>query len=175
VNGSSTRASVCTLYRIGCRRRPARRQAHSGASPDGRRREALVAFWNKLNAAERMAGIGAIVVIVAGLLGLVSSYLFGTGWLPLLGGIAVLVIYYLKYNSTSNINWPAPIPTIVLVISAIVAVIAILSTLSLLSFITAFGSALGSLALIGTLVGAVIMVWGAWQDYQATPKTTPPA
>jgi hypothetical protein len=137
--------------------------------------EALVAFFNKLNAAERMAAVGAAVVIVAGLLGLVSSYLFGTGWLPLLGGIAVLVIYYLKYNPTSNINWPAPIQTIVLVISAIVAVIAILSTLSLLSFITAFGSALGSIALIGTLVGAVIMVWGAWQDYQAQPKTTPPA
>ncbi|HKG57443.1 MAG TPA: hypothetical protein VKA85_09355 [Candidatus Limnocylindrales bacterium] len=130
-----------------------------------------MAFWNKLNPAERMAGIGAIIVVVAGLLGIVSQYLFGGGWLPLLGGIAVLVIYYLKYTPTSNINWPAPIPTIVLVISVIVAVVAILTTLSLLSFITAFGSALGSIAAIGTIVGAVIMVWGAWQDYQTMPKT----
>jgi multisubunit Na+/H+ antiporter MnhG subunit len=132
-----------------------------------------VAFWNKLNANERLAGIGAIVVIVGFIVSLLGSYGFGANTLVLLGAIAVLVIYYLKYSPTqTNMTWPAPIPTIVLAISAIAALLAILGVLPALGLLGGLG--LYTLGAILTVIGAVIMVWGAWQEYQAMPKATPP-
>jgi hypothetical protein len=132
-----------------------------------------VAFWNKLNANERLAGIGAIVVIVGFIVSLLGAYGFGGSTLTLLGAIAVLVIYYLKYSPTqTNMTWPAPIPTIVLAISAIAAVLAILGALPAIGLLGGLG--LYALGAILTVIGAVIMVWGAWQEYQAMPKATPP-
>jgi multisubunit Na+/H+ antiporter MnhG subunit len=135
----------------------------------------LVEFWNKLNAKERLAGIGAIVIIVSWLVGIASGVGFGSS-IALIGAIIVLVIYYLKYSPTQNVNWPSPVPTIVLIVSGIVAILAILGALSILSFLGAFAtySILYTISVIGTVVGALIMVWGAWQDYQAMPKSTPP-
>jgi hypothetical protein len=136
----------------------------------------LVEFWNKLNANERLAGIGAIVIIVSWLVGIASGVGFGSS-IALIGAIAVLVIYFLKYSPTQNVQWPTPVPTIVLIISAIVAILAVLGALSILSLLGAFASLFGlyAIAIIGTVVGALIMVWGAWQDYQAMPKATPPS
>jgi hypothetical protein len=131
-------------------------------------------IWQKLNANERLAAIGAIVVLIAWLVGIVSAYGIGAGTISFLGAIAVLAIYYLKYAPNQNINWPAPIPTIVLGISAIVALLALLDGLRLLSILSLL-SVTATLAVVGTVVGALIMVWGAWQEYQAMPKTTPPA
>jgi hypothetical protein len=131
-----------------------------------------VAFWNKLNANERLAGIGAIVVIVGFIVSLLGSYGFGANTLVLLGAIAVLAIYYLKYSPTQTMTWPAPIPTIVLAISAIAAILAILGALPALGLLGGLG--LYTLGAILTVIGAVIMVWGAWQEYQAMPKATPP-
>src|SRR5919201_329024 len=90
-------------------------------------------IWNKFNANERLASIGAIVVIVSWLLGILTAYGFATSTLTLLGAIAVLVIYYLKYAPSQNINWPAPIPTIVLVVSAIAALVAVVNALQWLA------------------------------------------
>jgi hypothetical protein len=130
-------------------------------------------IWQKFNANERLAAIGSIVVIVAWLLGVVSAYGFGASTIALLAALAVLVIYYLKYAPNQNVNWPLPIPTLVLAISAIGALFALLSALQWLSLIS-FAGILFTLALIGTVVGAGIMVWGAWQEYQAMPKTAAP-
>jgi amino acid transporter len=132
-----------------------------------------VNFYNKLNANERLAAIGAIVVIVGFIVSLLGAYGFGGNTITLLGAIAVLVIYYLKYSPTQTMTWPAPIPTIVLAISAISALLAILGALPALGLLGGLG--LYSLGAIVTVIGAVIMVWGAWQDYQAMPKATPPA
>jgi hypothetical protein len=136
-----------------------------------------VAFFNRLNAAERLAAIGAVIVIVSWLLTIVGGYGLGGGSITLLGAIAVLVIYFLKYSPTQNVTWPAPVQTIVLIVSAIAAILAVLGALSLIGFLGALGGGFGLyfLGLLGTAVGAVIMVWGAWQDYQAMPKTTPPS
>jgi hypothetical protein len=135
--------------------------------------ELLVEFWNKLNANERLVGIGAIVVIVGFIVAIAGSYGFISGnTLALVGALAVLAIYFLKYSPTSNITWPAPIQTIVLAVSAIVAVLAILGALPALGLIAGFG--LYALGAIVTAVGGVIMAWGAWQEYQAMPKATPP-
>jgi hypothetical protein len=131
-------------------------------------------IWNKFNANERLAAIGAIVVVVSWLVGLVSAYGFATSTIALLGAIAVLVIYYLKYAPNQNINWPAPVPTIVLVVSAIAALVAVVNALQWLA-VSSFGGGLSILAVIGAAIGALIMVWGAWQEYQAMPKTAPPS
>lgn len=131
-------------------------------------------FFNKLNANERLVAIGAVIVIISWLVGLVDAFGFGVGTIPLLGAIAVLVIYYLKYSPTQSVTWPWPVQTIVLGISAISALLALLGALSLLGLL-AFGLGLAFLSSVGGVVGAVLMAWGAWQDYQAMPKTTPPS
>lgn len=133
-------------------------------------------FFNKLNANERLVAIGAAIIIISWLVGMVGSFGVGTSVVSLLGAIAVLVIYYLKYSPTQTMTWPMPVQTIVLGISAVVAILAVLGAvqlLGLLSGLSLFG--LFFLSVIGTTVGAVLMAWGAWQEYQAMPKTTPPS
>jgi hypothetical protein len=129
-----------------------------------------VEFYNKLNAFERLAAIGAAVMIVAWLVGVVVGYGWGVSSVGLLGAIVVLVIYFLKYSPNQTITWPAPIPTIVLVVAAVAALLTLLNVLQLLAFL----GALGWLVAIASVAGAGIMVYGAWQDYQAMPKATPP-
>jgi hypothetical protein len=141
----------------------------------GHRREALrVTFFNKLNANERLAAIGAAIIIISWIVGLVGSYGIGSSVIALLGAIAVLVIYYIKYSPTQSMTWPMPVQTIVLGIAAVSALLALLGALPLLGLLSFYG-VLAIAAAIGTIVGAVIMAWGAWQDYQAMPKTTPPS
>ncbi len=128
-------------------------------------------FYNKLNANERLAIIGAVVLAVSWLVGIAVGYGFGASTIGLLGAIAVAVIYYLKYSPTQNVSWPAPIPTIVLVVAGLAALLTVLNILQVLRFL----DGLEWLAAIGSVVGALIMAWGAWQEYQAMPKTTPPS
>ena len=139
-------------------------------------------WWQKLNANERMAATGAIVVFVVSLL--------GTGWLALIGSAVVLAVYWLKY-SPNQITWPAPIQLINVVISGLIGILALVSVLFVLG-IGSFG--LGMLGLYGGFfgggvyliavaaaiafaIGAGMMVLGTWREYQAmpkTPSTTPP-
>ncbi|MDQ2965964.1 MAG: hypothetical protein M3R57_08970 [Chloroflexota bacterium] len=131
-------------------------------------------FFNKLNANERLAAIGAAIVIISWVVGAVGSYGIGSSVIALLGAIAVLVIYYIKYSPTQSMTWPMPVQTIILGISGVSALLALLGALPLLGLLSFYG-VLAIAAAIGTIVGAVIMAWGAWQDYQAMPKTTPPS
>jgi hypothetical protein len=132
-------------------------------------------FWKKLNANEKMVMYGAIVVVVAFLVGLVASSGFGSASTDLIAAIAVTVVYWLKY-SPNKITWPAPVATIVLVISGIAAIFAILGALTAISFLFGFG--LFGIALIINAIGCAMMAWFAYKEYQAMPKTaapTPPA
>ena len=136
----------------------------------------IQAFWNKLNANEKIVMYGAIIAVVAFLVGIAGGG-FGTGSLDLVAAIAVAVIYWLKY-SPNKINWPAPVQTIVLVIAGISAIFAILAVLGWIGF---FGFGLYGIAIILNAVGCGVMAYGAWKEYQAMPKTasastgTPPA
>lgn len=130
----------------------------------------LQAFWNKLNANEKLVMYGAGIVVAAFLLGAVGGGLASYASADILAAIAIAVIYWLKY-SPSNITWPAPVQTIVLVIAGISAVFALLAALFALGYI-------GSLWGIATIVNAVgcgLMAYGAWKEYQAMPKAAPPA
>jgi hypothetical protein len=132
-------------------------------------------IWAKFNANERLVGIGALVIIVSWIVGIVGGYV-GTSFLALLGAIAVLVVLYLKYSPTSNVTWPAPVPVILLAITAVVGVVELLALLQLLSILGAlslFGGifALYLLAAIGTVVGAAIMLWGSYQEWSVSKRT----
>jgi hypothetical protein len=100
-------------------------------------------IWSKLNLRERMAAIGAGLIVLSWLLGIVlSSGLYGVagaGGVGLLGAIAVLVVVYLRYAPNTTVTWPAPYATILLGISAVVALIALLQLLQLVSVFWAPG------------------------------------
>ena len=130
-------------------------------------------FLKKLNANEKMVVYGAAIVVIAFLVGLVGSYGFGSASTDLIAAIAVVVIYWLKYSPTAKINWPAPVPTIVLVISGIAAVFALLAALTAVGLLFGFG--LFGISLIINAVGCGMMAWFAYKEYQAMPKATPPA
>jgi len=134
------------------------------------------AVWAKFNANERLAAIGAIVILVSWVIALVS-YGLGSNIIALLGAIAVLAILYLKYAPNQSINWPAPIPTLLLAVSAVVGVVELLDLLQLVRVLGLVGGLFGGffagyvVALIGTIVGAAIMLWGSYQEWQGTRKT----
>ena len=144
-------------------------------------------WWQRLNANERMAASGAVIVFVVSLLGF--------GWLALIGSAAVLAVYWLKYQPNQSTNWPAPVELITLVISAIIGVSALMGLLALISFsgigfgILGFGIGglfggiylLALASVIALAIGAGMMVLGTWREYQLMPKvgqppssTTPP-
>ena len=129
-------------------------------------------FWKKLNANEKMVMYGAIIIVIAFVVGLVGSYGFGSASTDLVAAIAVAVIYWLKY-SPNKINWPAPVQTIVLVISGIAALFAILAALTAVGLLFGFG--LYGIGLIINAVGCAVMAWFAYKEYQAMPKAAPPA
>lgn len=128
--------------------------------------------WNKLNPRERLTAIGALVVALSWIVSL-AGYGVSAGTISLLGAIAVLVVFYLKYNPNQSVTWPAPIPTIVLAISGVVALLAAIDVLTSLRYLGLFGFGVGIVALILEAIGAALMAWGAWQEYQLTkPATT---
>lgn len=129
-------------------------------------------FWKKLNANEKMVMYGAIIVVIAFLVGLVGSYGFGSASTDLIAAIAIAVIYWLKY-SPNKITWPAPVQTIVLVIAGIAALFAILAALTAVGLLFGFG--LYGIGLIINAVGCGVMAWFAYKEYQAMPKAAPPA
>jgi hypothetical protein len=137
-------------------------------------------IWAKFDKNERLVSFGAAIVIVGWLLGVFSAYGFGYGILTALGAIAVLVIYYLKYAPNQNINWPAPVETIVLGISGIIAIVAILNLIQILGLLSIAGYfGLYFIALLAITAGGVVMAFGAWTEYQATAASraaaAPPA
>lgn len=130
-------------------------------------------FMAKLNANEKYVIYGAIVVVVAAIVGALGSagYL-GSGSGDLAAAVAIVVIYWLKYQP-NPINWPAPPQTIVLVIAAVSAFFAVMTVLF---WFSAIGISLYSLAVVLNAIGCGMMAYYAWLEYQAMPKaTTPPA
>jgi hypothetical protein len=132
-----------------------------------------VAIWQKFNSRERLTAIGAGLIIIGWLVSL-TSFGVGTGVISLLGAIAVLAILYIKYAPNMNVAWPAPVSLLILAISAIVALLALIGLLSLLPYLSLLGFFGGGLLawLIG-IVGAALMVWGAWQEYQIDKPAMP--
>lgn len=122
--------------------------------------------WNKLNPRERFTTFGVGMVVVGFLLS-VLDYSAGGTTLSLLAALAVLVVLYLKYSPNSSVNWPAPVPTIVLGLSVVALIAAALEVLRWVSFILNNLLGLWSFGTIIILVGTIVMVWQSWLEYQA--------
>ena len=128
-------------------------------------------FWKKLNSNEKMVMYGAAITIVGNLLALGGAY----GTFGLVAAIAVPIVYWLKYSSTT-MTWPAPVQTIVLALTGLAGILALIGLLFGLSLIFYFG--LYGIGLVISAVGAIMMAWFAYKEYQAMPKSsapTPPA
>lgn len=126
----------------------------------------IQAMWAKLNANERLVGYGAIIVLIASLVGIVVGGGLSYGFIT---AVLILVIYYLKYSG-SQINWPAPVATIVLIIAGISAIFAILALLPVLSLGLFFYGGLWFISYIAGIIGVIVMAYGAWMEYQASAK-----
>jgi hypothetical protein len=129
-------------------------------------------IWEKFNPRERLTAIGAALIIL-GFIVSIAGYGIGAGTISLIGAIAILVILYLKYSPTQSITWPAPVPLIVLGIAAVVALLAAIDVLSSLRFLGLLGFGVGAVALVLEAIGAALMVWGAWQEYQIEKPAMP--
>jgi hypothetical protein len=128
-------------------------------------------IWNKFNPRERLTATGAGVIVLAWLVGVVARG-FGLGSIALLGALAVLIVLYLKHAPNQNITWPLDPALIVLGISAIVALLALLTLLDWIGYIGGL-SVTGTLSLLLYVVGAGVMTWGAWQEYQIVKPAMP--
>jgi hypothetical protein len=122
--------------------------------------------WNRLNPRERFTTFGVGLVVVGFLLS-VLDYSAGGTTLSLLAALGVLVVFYIKYSPNSNVNWPAPVPTIVLGLSVVALIAAALEFLRWISFILNNLFGLYSFGTIIILVGTIVMVWQSWIEYQA--------
>jgi len=131
-------------------------------------------IWKQFNPRERLSAIGAGLIILGWIVG-IFSYGLGSSTIGLLGAIAVLAILYIKYSPTMNVSWPAPVSLLVLGISAIVALLALIDLLTWLPRLGLAGYFGGGLivTLILSVVGAALMVWGAWQEYQIVKPAKP--
>lgn len=130
-----------------------------------------VAVWEKLNPRERLETIGAGLIILSFLVAIVA-YGVGSNSLALIGAIAVGAILYLKYAPNQNINWPAPTTLIIIAIAGIVGIVVLLDLLTSLRYIGLVGGS-ALLALLLEVVGAALMLWGAWQEYQIEKPAMP--
>jgi hypothetical protein len=148
----------------------------------------------KINPREKLIGIGAIVFVVGWLVGFLlasvsyagftagnvwnSSGGTGIGFVGLLAAIAAVVVIYLKYAPNMKITWPAPIPVILLGIAAVAALVALYLLWNNFSNSQDWGKLAGLgitgypswpitdwIAVAGVVVGAGIMVWGAYQEW----------
>jgi hypothetical protein len=131
-------------------------------------------FMSKLNANEKQVIYGAIVVVVAFVVGAVGGYGYlGSGSGDLAAAVAIAVIYWLKYQPNA-INWPVPPQTIVLVIAAVAAFFAVLALVSWLGLLGLGLVSLFTLAIVLNAIGCGMMAYGAWKEYQAMPKAAAP-
>jgi len=131
-------------------------------------------FMDKLNVNERQVLYGAAIVVVAFIIGSLSGYGYlGTASGDLVAAVAIAVIYWLKYQPTP-INWPVPPQTIVVVIAGVSAFFVLLSLIAWLPGIGSYLISLFTLATVLNAIGAGMMAYGAWKEYQAMPKTAAP-
>jgi len=125
-------------------------------------------IW-KFNANESLAAIGAGLMILAFLVGAgIYSGGVAAGFLGILAGIALLVVYYLKYTNTT-IQWPAPIPVVAFAIGVIMGIGGLLSLLFVLSWFGYIGFTFTwVLGPILNIVGGALGAWGTYKEWQAS-------
>ena len=130
-----------------------------------------MAIWEKFNARERLSVIGAAVIILGYIVAAATSFGIGSNAIALLAAIVVLIVLYLKVAPNMQIAWPVAPSLIVLGASALGALFVLIGLLSWIGLLGAYGAA--TIALILTVAGSALMLWGAWQEYQVDKPTMP--
>ena len=131
-------------------------------------------IWTKMDQRERLAVSGAGLIIVSWLLGLVLSGGYfgaiGAGGLGLLGALVLLAVVYLHHAPNTTVTLPAPYATILLGISAVVGLVALLELLQTVGYLGVLASYALTyfLAPLIYFVGAALMVWGSYGEWQAS-------
>ena len=128
----------------------------------------IQAMWGKLNPNERLAGYGGIVLVVVAIIGFILRWNDGPT-LALIAGILALGVLYLKYAPNMNITWPLPPATILLGIGAVALILLVLNTLRYLEWLIG----VDAIVLLGLPIGAALVAWGGWQEYQTARPTEP--
>lgn len=137
----------------------------------------LSEIWRKLGAGERLAVVGAGLIVLSWVLGLVMSGFFGlagAGGVSLLGAIALVVVVYLKHAPKTSITWPAPYPVILVGIGLVVGVLALIELLNAIRWLGLLASFLDFsfwVPFILYVVGAALIAWGTFQVWQASRRT----
>jgi hypothetical protein len=156
----------------------------------------------KLNQNEKLMGGGAIVFIVGWLVGfLLATVSVGTGlgsfggnvfnesggtglgFIGLLGAIAMLAILYIKYAPNMNVNWPAPLELIELIVAAVVGIVALYLLWQNWDHSNSFNICAGYtgcpswpitdwIAVLGVVVGGALMCYGGYMQWVAAGKPT---
>lgn len=116
--------------------------------------------FDKLSANEKLAAIGAAVLIIFALI----SYGFGLSSLGVLAALALLVVIFLPQFSPST-TLPGSKGSLMLITGGIAGVVMVLAFLSLMSFLFA-GFGANDLFFIIAVVGGVIAAWASWQEFQ---------
>src|SRR4051794_13917499 len=130
-----------------------------------------VAIWEKLNPRERLEVIGGGIIVLGYLVGL-TNFGIGGSVLALLAAIAIAVILYVKSAPNMNVAWPVDPALLNLAISALAAVFVLIGFLTWIGYLGVYGG-LTVVALLLTVAGTAIMVWGAWQEYQIVKPPMP--
>ena len=133
---------------------------------------------SKLNANEKMVGIGSIIVIASFILGIFT--LRFVGFLQLPCGVLSIVVLFLKYSPDAKFEWPVPVPLILVILGGIATVFAalgvlfgipffLLDTLINASGMNIFLGLIGLVLSIAILVGSGMMLLGGYKEYQVKP------
>jgi hypothetical protein len=133
-----------------------------------------VAIWNQFNPRERLSVIGAALIIVGWIVAL-TSFGAGASTVALLGAIVVIAVIYVKHAPNMSVTWPIDPSLINLGVSGLVALLVLLDLLRILPYLGGIGSygAAVIITIILEVVGAAVMLWGSWQEYQVVKPAMP--
>jgi hypothetical protein len=137
----------------------------------------LSEIWRKLSASERLAVVGAVLIVLSWLLGALMSGFFGlagAGGVSLLGAIAVGVVVYLQHAPNTKISWPASYPVVLFGIGVVVGLLALVELLDAIRWLGLLASILSLgfwVPFLLYLAGAALLAWGSFKTWEASKGT----
>jgi hypothetical protein len=126
---------------------------------------------SKVNGNEKLVGIGSVIVIASFILGIVTFRF--VGFLSLPCAVISLVVLFLKYSPDSKVEWPIPVPLILVILGGIATFSAawglfwslIGGLFSLIGFDVVW-ALIGVVLSAAILLGSAMMLFGGYKEYQ---------
>ena len=120
--------------------------------------------FSRLDQNERMAALGAVAVLLAGLI----SNWGGLLLLAILAAIAMLVVVFLPQFSAQT-ALPGSKGSLMAAAGIVAAGSALITMLQWVGFLGSFG--FNSIMFLVAVIGALVMAWAGWQELQAEGGT----